>query len=134
MVAKPLAKVSELQPILILVDGLDEADRFDGPTRLADLIADMRTSAPSVRFILSTRLPDVLAKRLGPERTCIWDLSAGAGLAGERAGGDVCGRAAGGLLGATLVAGADHDRHAGLAEPERQAESERSGATDDAHG
>ena len=52
----------------------------------------------------------------------------------ERAARELRRRPRRGLLGAPGIAGADHDRDAGLPEPQGEPESQGAGATDDADG
>jgi hypothetical protein len=87
LVLNPLRLLEESnakQPVLIVLDALDEADRFDGPVRLSDLVASIPPPSPSVRFLLSTRTPDRLFEALGDARAVRWDLSSGEGLEESR--------------------------------------------------
>lgn len=83
LLIKPLALAHESRrrPVILLIDGLDEADRFDGPTHLSDLIAAQSSTDSGVRYVLSTRLPDELLEQLGRDRVTLWDLSSNGRLA-----------------------------------------------------
>jgi hypothetical protein len=66
--------------LMVVLDGLDEADRYDGAVKLGDLVAGMPFATPLVRLVLGTRDGQRLKRRLGGDGSvCVWDLSAGAG-------------------------------------------------------
>ena len=87
---KPLeamAAQGELEQVLLVIDAIDEGDRFGGIVRLRDLVSGWGTSLPQVRMLLSTRAGETLASSLGRARTTLWSLSSG--LGGEESEGDV---------------------------------------------
>ncbi|MCD7437854.1 hypothetical protein K4B79_06395 [Streptomyces lincolnensis] len=68
-----------LPPVLIAVDALDEADFYDGRTKLTDLVLGTGGELAPVRWLLSTRYPDLLAERLPETDVRQWHLSHGPG-------------------------------------------------------
>ncbi|MGW3414236.1 hypothetical protein [Streptomyces sp. NPDC000888] len=74
-----LAGEGRLPPVLIAVDALDEADLYDGRTKLADLVLAVGADLSAVRWLLSTRYPERVVERLPERDVRRWDLSYGAG-------------------------------------------------------
>jgi hypothetical protein len=68
-----LARTNGLNPLLIVVDALDEADRYEGTT-LTELIVDSANSG-SVRWLVSSRYPDALIRHLPAQSFQQWNLS-----------------------------------------------------------
>lgn len=74
-----LAAEGRLPPVLIAVDALDEADLYDGQTKLTDLVLAVGADLSAVRWLLSTRYPERVTERLPEREVRRWDLSYGAG-------------------------------------------------------
>lgn len=66
-------------PVLIIVDGLDEAERYDGTT-LTELLVGTADRSP-IRWLVSTRYPNDVVARLQGGAFRLWNLSEGAGAA-----------------------------------------------------
>ncbi|GAB7107569.1 hypothetical protein JCM4814A_58830 [Streptomyces phaeofaciens JCM 4814] len=81
-VTGPLRELSSeglLPPLLIAVDALDEAELYDGRTKLTDLVLGTGSRLPQVRWLVSTRYPESVAGRLPERDVRRWDLSYGPG-------------------------------------------------------
>ncbi|MER5348081.1 P-loop domain-containing protein [Streptomyces mirabilis] len=74
-----LASQSRLPPVLVAVDALDEADLYDGQTKVTDLVLGAGADLSEVRWLVSTRYPERVATRLPARDVRYWDLSAGEG-------------------------------------------------------
>ncbi|GAA3431791.1 AAA family ATPase [Kutzneria kofuensis] len=79
LVRTPIEAVTE--PVLLLVDGLDESLAYPGSVTIADLVAQSAELPPSVRFVLTCRpLPDLvrMLRRAGA-RECVLSPREGPG-------------------------------------------------------
>lgn len=74
-----LASKGQLPPVLVAVDALDEADLYDGQTKVTDLVLGAGADLSEVRWLVSTRYPERVATRLPARDVRYWDLSAGEG-------------------------------------------------------
>ncbi len=86
-VTGPLRELSSeglLPPLLIAVDALDEAELYDGRTKLTDLVLGTGSRLPQVRWLVSTRYPESVAGRLPERDVRRWDLSYGPGAPRRR--------------------------------------------------
>ncbi|MFF3578073.1 hypothetical protein [Streptomyces mirabilis] len=74
-----LASEGRLPPVLVAVDALDEADLYDGQTKVTDLVLGAGADLAEVRWLVSTRYPERVATRLPARDVRRWDLSSGEG-------------------------------------------------------